>query len=339
MTISTASPPKRKLRTFSGIKPSGDAHLGNYLGAIKRWVDGQDTFDNIYCAVDLHAMTEPYDPNDLRRRRRELFATLFAAGLDPEKSIVFVQSHVSAHAELCWILNCNTPLGWLERMTQFKDKSQKQNERERVSAGLLDYPILMAADILLYDANVVPVGEDQKQHVELTRDIAKRFNTMYGEVFTIPEPLIQESGARIMGLDDPERKMSKSDDAPNRAIFLMDEPATIRRKISRAKTDSIGDIRFDSTRAGLFNLLNIYQLITGQSIAAIESRYEGKGYGDLKRDLGDLIVDQLSPIQRRYGELTTDAAELDRLIARGAERARAIATPVLDRVKKAAGLA
>jgi len=328
-----------KLRTFSGIQPSGALHLGNYLGAVKRWVDMQDQFDNIYCVVDLHAMTLPFDADALRERQRGMFAALFAAGLDAERSIVFVQSHVPAHAELAWILNCVTPLGWLERMTQFKDKSQRQGDRERISAGLLDYPVLMAADILLYDANVVPVGEDQKQHVELCRDIAQRFNHLFGETFVVPEPLIQAEGARIMGLDDPTRKMSKSDDAPNRTLYLDDSPDVLRRKVGRATTDSQREIRFDPSRPGIFNLLTIYQLLSGETPAAIEARYEGKGYRDFKRDLGELVVESFAPFQRRYQELLAEPEQLDALMARGAERARAIADPVLARVKKAVGLA
>jgi len=328
-----------KKRTFSGIKPTGDPHLGNYLGAMKRWADEQDRFDNIYCVVDLHGMTEPYDPPELRKYTRGMFASLLAVGLDPEKSILFVQSHVTAHAELCWILNCVTPMGWLERMTQFKDKSQKQGDRERISTGLFDYPVLMAADIVLYDAQVVPVGEDQKQHVELCRDVAQRFNRLFGETLIVPEPLIQEEGARIMALDDPTAKMSKSDDAPNRSIFLIDEPDVIRRKISRATTDSSREIRFDPSRPGIYNLLTIYRLLSGEEPATIEARYEGKGYGELKRDLAELVVEKLAPIRERYTELMADPDQLDALMARGADRARAIADPVLARVKRAVGLA
>jgi tryptophanyl-tRNA synthetase len=326
-------------RTFSGIKPTGDPHLGNYLGAMKRWADEQDQFDNIYCVVDLHGMTEPYKPDELRHLTRGMFASLLAVGLDPERCILFVQSHVPAHAELCWILNCVTPIGWLERMTQFKDKSQKQSDRERISTGLLDYPVLMAADIVLYDAHLVPVGDDQKQHVELSRDIARRFNNLFGETLVVPEPVIQAEGARIMGLDDPTKKMSKSDDAPNRSVYLIDEPDVIRRKIARATTDSQREIRFDPNRPGIFNLLTIYRLLSGEAPAAIEARYEGKGYGDFKRDLGELVVEKVAPIRERYSELMADTAQLDALMARGAERAHAIAHPVLARVKKAAGLA
>jgi tryptophanyl-tRNA synthetase len=327
-----------KQRTFSGIKPTGIAHLGNYLGALKRWADEQDRYDNIYCVVDLHGMTEPFDPAELRRDTRGMFATLLAVGLDPERCTLFVQSHVPAHAELAWILNCVTPIGWLEKMTQYKDKSAKQRDRERISTGLLDYPVLMAADIILYDANIVPVGEDQKQHVELSRNIAQRFNRLFGETFVVPTPTIPEAGARIMGLDDPTAKMSKSDDAPNRSIFITDEDDAIRRKISRATTDSQREIRFDADRPGIFNLLTIYQLLSGESRQVIEARYEAKGYGDFKRDLGDLVVGSVAPIRSRVRELTEQPEELDRLMARGAERAQAIAGPVLGRVKRAVGL-
>jgi tryptophanyl-tRNA synthetase len=327
-----------KARTFSGIQPTGDPHIGNYLGAMKRWADEQDRFDNIYCVVDLHSMTVPFDPAILRERTRGMFASLLAAGLDPERCILFVQSHVPAHAELSWILNCTTPLGWLERMTQFKDKAQRQADRERISAGLLDYPVLMAADIVLYDANVVPVGDDQKQHVELCRDIAQRFNRIFGETLVVPEPKIQEVGARIMALDDPTRKMSKSDDAPNRLIYMTDQPDVIRRKVSRATTDSEREIRFDPGRPGIYNLLTIYKLLSEETIETIEARYEGKGYGDFKRDLGDLVVEKVAPFRQRHAELMAEPEQLDRLMARGAERASSIAGPVLARVKRAVGL-
>jgi tryptophanyl-tRNA synthetase len=327
-----------KARTFSGIKPSGDIHLGNYLGAVKRWVDDQDKYDNIYCVVDLHAMTGPFEPDQLRRRQRELFTILFAAGLDSERSIVFIQSHVRAHTELCWILNCVTPLGWLERMTQYKDAVARLREQDSISTGLLDYPVLMTGDIILYDARYVPVGEDQKQHVELARNIAERFNRLFGETFVVPEPVIQKEGARIMGLDDPTAKMSKSDQFPNRAIALLDDPDTIRRKIRGATTDSLREIRFDPSRPGVYNLLTIHHVLSGEPVSRIEARYEGKGYGDLKRDLGDLVVESLRPVQERYRALSADPAQVDALIERGAERARAIAEPVLERAKRAVGL-
>src|SRR5919202_891876 len=277
----TATKPTRP-RVLSGVQPSGNLHLGNYLGAIKRWVDYQEQFDNFFCIVDLHAITVPQDPEDLRRQTRELAAFYLAAGIDPAKSTVFVQSHVPAHTELAWILNCVTPMGWLERMTQFKDKSAKEGDnKERISTGLFDYPVLMAADILLYKATHVPVGEDQKQHVELTRDIAERFNRLYGDTFVIPEPMIAETGARIMSLDDPTNKMSKSDESPGSRIGIYDSPDTIRRNIMRATTDSLRDIRFDPNRPGVTNLLTIYEVLSAQSPLQIEAHFEGKGYGDL----------------------------------------------------------
>jgi tryptophanyl-tRNA synthetase len=327
-----------KLRTFSGIKPTGEIHLGNYLGAVKRWVDDQDRFDNVYCVVDLHAMTVPFDRDELRRMRRELFTILLAAGLDTERSIVFMQADVRAHAELCWLLNCITPIGWLERMTQYKDRVQKLRPGESVSTGLLDYPVLMAGDILLYDAQVVPVGDDQKQHVELARNIAERFNHLFGETFVAPEPLIQPEGARIMGLDDPTVKMSKSDEAPNRTIYLLDEPETIRRKIARATTDSQRDVRFDPRRPGIYNLLTIHQILSGEVPSELERRYEGKGYGDFKRDLAEVVVAALEPIRRRFDELSADPGFVDGKIAEGAARAAAIAEPKLAQVKRAVGL-
>jgi tryptophanyl-tRNA synthetase len=326
-------------RVLSGIQPSGNLHPGNYLGAVKRWVERQDEFDNYFCIVDLHAITVPQEPAALRRNIRELAAFYLAAGIDPERSTVFVQSHVPAHAELGWILNCLTPMGWLERMTQFKDKAAREgNNRERISTGLFDYPVLMAADIVLYDANYVPVGDDQRQHVELTRDIAERFNRLYGETLVVPEPLIAETGARIMGLVDPTDKMSKSDDTPGQRIGIYDSPETIRRNIMRATTDSGREIRFDPSRPGVYNLLGIYEVLSGESRAAIEAHFEGKGYGDLKRELADLVIESLAPIQERARQLA-DSAELDDLLKAGAERAALVADATLLRVKQKMGLA
>jgi tryptophanyl-tRNA synthetase len=326
-------------RTFSGIKPSGEPHLGNYLGAVKRWVEDQDRFENFFCVVDLHAITVPQDPAALRRRAREMAAFLVAAGISAEKSTLFVQSHVPAHAELGWILNCVTPMGWLERMTQFKDKAAKEGgNRERISTGLFDYPVLMAADILLYQARYVPVGDDQRQHVELTRDIAERFNRLYGETFVVPEAVIAETGARIMGLEDPTEKMSKSDDLPGQAIGIFDDPAVIRRNIMRATTDSLREIRFDPSRPGIYNLLTIYEVLSGESRAGIEARYAGKGYSDLKKELADLVLDTLTPMQARCQALLT-TGEIDALLKRGAEQAAPIANETLRHVKYAMGLA
>jgi tryptophanyl-tRNA synthetase len=327
-----------KPRVLSGVKPSGSPHLGNYIGAIRRWVENQDRFDNFFCIVDLHAITEPQDPADLRRYTREVAAFYLGAGLDPQKCTIFIQSHVPAHAELGWILNCVTPMGWLERMTQFKDRSAKVGgNKERISVGLFDYPVLMAADILLYQARYVPVGEDQKQHVELTRDIAERFNRLYGETFVVPEPMIAETGARIMGLADPTKKMSKSEDEPGQAIGIYDDPDTIRRNIMRATTDSLRDIRFDPSRPGINNLLTIYEVLSGQSRPEIEAHFAGKGYGDLKRELADLVIETLAPIQRRCRELM-DSPELDALLRQGASRAAAVANETLRHVKYAVGL-
>ncbi|HEU5315120.1 MAG TPA: tryptophan--tRNA ligase [Chloroflexota bacterium] len=322
---------------LSGIQPSGNLHLGNYLGAIKRWVERQEEFENFFCIVDLHAITVPQDPAELRKHTRELAAIYLAAGLDPQKATIFVQSQVPAHAELGWILNCVTPMGWLERMTQFKDKSAKEGDnRERISAGLFDYPVLMAADILLYRATHVPVGDDQKQHVELTRDVAERFNRLYGDTFVVPEPMIPPTGARIMSLESPSDKMSKSDPSPGSRINLLDAPDAIRKNIMRATTDSQRDIVFDPTRAGLYNLLTIYEVLSGESRPAIEARYAGKGYGDLKRDLADLVIASLEPIQRRASELLS-SGELEEILTRGAERAAGVAAETLASVKRAMG--
>jgi tryptophanyl-tRNA synthetase len=325
-----------KKRVFSGIQPTGNIHIGNYLGAIRQWVAAQAEFDDIFCIVDLHAITVPQDPHALKSKIRELAGLLFAAGLDPQLSALFIQSHVSAHAELAWILNCFTPMGWLQRMTQFKEKSRQQTEP--VNVGLFDYPALMAADILLYATDFVLVGEDQKQHVELTRDIAQRFNSIYGETFKLPEPVIPPVGARIMGLDDPTKKMSKSEAGPGHAISLLDSSEDIRSKIMAAKTDSLREIRFDESRPGVYNLLVIYELFTGLSRPAIEARFEGKGYADLKRELAEVIIEGLRPLQTRYRELTTDPTYLDSLLTEGADKVRPIAERVLTAVKDRVGL-
>jgi tryptophanyl-tRNA synthetase len=331
-------PTTKRLKTFSGVKPSGGLHLGNYLGAIKRWVDDQYVYENVFCIVDLHAITVPQDPVALRQQTREVAAFYIAAGLDPARTIVFVQGHVSAHAELGWVLNCITPMGWLERMTQFKDKAAREGDnRERISTGLFDYPVLMASDILLYDANLVPVGDDQKQHVELTRDIAERVNRLYGDILVVPKPLIAETGARIMGLADPSKKMSKSDNLPGQAIGIFDKPEDIRKAIMRATTDSERTIVFDTNRPGLYNLLTIYQVLSGETREQIETRFEGKGYGDLKRTLADAVLDTLSPIQARCNSLL-NSSDLDDLLRDGADRARVIADRTFNRVCTAMGL-
>ena len=326
-------------RVFSGIQPSGYVHLGNYLGAIKGWVDRQEEKDNFFCVVDLHAITLPQEPEELRRQTRELAAILFATGLDPAKSTLFIQSHVTAHAEATWILNCVTPVGWLERMTQYKDKSAGQ---ESVSTGLLDYPVLMAADIVMYDAHEVPVGDDQKQHVELARDIAQRFNHLYGDTFVVPEPVIPETGARVMGLNDPKVKMSKTyAHIRGHAVRMLDQPKEIERSIMRAVTDSGNEVRFsdDPDKAGVNNLLGIYKAITGKGDRGVESDFaDARGYGDLKRRVAEVVIEVLTPIRQRYETLMADVAELDRLLARGAERARAVSEPKLLEVKRRVGL-
>ena len=328
-----------KNTVFSGVQPSGDPQLGNYLGAFKGWVERQEEKDNYFCVVDLHALTVTPDPIELRKQTRELAAILFACGIDPDKSTLFVQSHVSSHAESCWLLNCVTPIGWLERMTQFKDKSKGQ---ERVSTGLLDYPVLMAGDNLLYDAQEVPVGEDQKQHVELARDIAERFNRIYGDTFIIPEPVIPEIGGRVMGLNDPNVKMSKSySHIRGHAIRMLDDPKEIERSFMRAGTDSSNEIRFsdDPDRAGVNNLLGIYKVITGKPEESVERDfYDARGYGDLKKAVAEVVIEELSPIREKYHQLINDVEELDRLLSIGAEQARAISDQKLRLMKEKMGL-
>jgi tryptophanyl-tRNA synthetase len=321
---------------FSGIQASGSLHLGNYLGAIRNWVSMQEQYDNYFCVVDLHTITVPQDPEVLRANIREVSGLLFAAGLDEEKSVVFIQSHVRAHAELAWLLNCLTPMGWLHRMTQFKEKSEKQ--KDEVSIGLFDYPVLQAADILLYDTHLVPVGEDQKQHVELCRDIAQRFNYRYGEVFTLPDAFIPKVGGRVMGLSNPEKKMSKSEEKRDDSIFLLDSPDQIRSKFKRATTDSLREIRFDENRAGITNLLTLYQLMTEKDRDEIEAYFEGKSYKDLKEELAEVVIENLHPLQQRYSDLTGESGYLDQMLRKGAERADAQAEKKLKEVYKRIGL-
>ncbi len=327
---------ERKKRVFSGIQPSGDMHIGNYLGAVKNWVAMASEYDCIYCVVDLHAITVYQNPKILRKKSREAAALIMAAGVDPEKSTVFIQSHIHAHAELTWLLNCLAPIGWMQRMTQFKEKFEKQ--REKVSVGLFGYPVLMAADILLYDTDLVPVGEDQKQHLEFTRDIAQRFNSKYGETFVIPEPSIPTVGARIMGLENPERKMSKSEGGEGNTINLLDSPNKIRKKIKRATTDSLREITFDENRPGIYNLLVLYELFTGEKREDIEARFEGKGYADFKAELAEVVVEGLRPLQDRYEALIEDAAYLDTLLSKGADRIRPTAERVLAKAKQRMGV-
>jgi tryptophanyl-tRNA synthetase len=326
-----------KKRVLSGIQPTGSLHLGNYLGAIKHWVEGQDAKENYICIVDLHAVTVYQDPQELRQNTRGLAAFLIACGIDPERSTLFVQSHVRAHAEACWLLTCVTPLGWLERMTQFKDKSARQ---ETVSAGLMTYPVLQAVDILLYDPDEVPVGEDQKQHVELTRDIAQRFNSLYGETFKLPQPMIPEVAARVMGLDDPTAKMSKSSTHAGHAVRLDDEDAQIVKAFKRSVTDSGREISFsdDPERAGVNNLLEIYRAISGKTREDVLADFAAaRGYGDLKLAVAAVVVELLAPIRQRYRELIEDPAELDRLMARGADRASQRAEVKLALIKERMG--
>jgi tryptophanyl-tRNA synthetase len=329
--------PERRPRVFSGIQPSGTLHLGNYLGAVKNWVAMQETHDCVYCAVDLHAITVRQVRAELRHNTIDLVNLFLASGVDPERSIVFVQSHVPAHTELMWILNTITYMGELRRMTQFKDKTAGQ-EGEGVGVALFDYPVLQAADILLYQADAVPIGEDQKQHVELTRDVAERFNNAFGKAFVVPEPIIKQGGARVMGLDDPTRKMSKSAGSENSYIAVMDAPDVIRRKIRRAVTDSGTEVRGGADKPALTNLLDIYSALAGDPVDEIVRRYEGKGYADLKADLGEVVVSALTPIQGRIRELEADKSYTLEVLRTGAERAEAIAARTLAKVRERVGL-
>jgi len=326
----------RKSVVLSGIQPSGRLTLGNYLGALKNWVTLNERFDCYYMLVDLHAITVRQDPAVLRERCYEFLALYIACGLDPAKNTLFVQSHVPAHARLSWILNCYTQMGELNRMTQFKDKSAKH--ADNINAGLFDYPVLMAADILLYQAKQVPVGDDQKQHLELTRDVALRFNNLYGPVFTVPEPMIPPVGARIMGLQEPTRKMSKSDDAETNAVYLLDEPDVIVRKIKRAVTDTGNEIRFDiAGKPGVSNLMAILSATTGESFETIVERYDGQGYGKFKQACADAVVDCLKPVQEKYRAVRDDIDGLRRVLRAGAEVASAQADATLLRVHETLG--
>ena len=322
-----------KKRIFSGIQPSGNLHLGNYLGALKNWVLLSEKYDCFYCIVDMHAITVRQTPVELRRRTLEMAALFIASGIDPEKNTIFVQSHVPAHAELGWILNCNAYMGELSRMTQFKEKSSKQGDN--IGVGLFTYPVLMASDILLYQADLVPVGSDQKQHLELTRDLAERFNGVYGETFVIPEPYIPKAGARIMSLSDPTSKMSKSGDS---TIAMLDEPALIRKKVRRAVTDLDSSVRFDpEDKPGISNLMNIYASITGKNYESIESEFEGKGYGMFKDAVADVIISELEPIQARVGELLSEKEYLQTVLSKGAEKAAYTARKTLSKVYRKVG--
>ena len=324
--------------SFSGIQPSGNLHLGNYMGALRHWPTFQDEYDCVYCVVDEHAITVRQDPAALRRHTLELFAQLIACGIDPNRSIIFIQSHVPAHAELGWVLDCFTMFGELSRMTQFKDKSAKH--ADNINAGLFTYPSLMAADILLYQTDIVPVGEDQRQHVELARDIAQRFNGVYGDVFTMPEAMIPKFGARVMSLNQPNSKMSKS--MPEGCVFVMEKPDDIMRKFKRAITDSdtVNCVRYDrEAKPGVATLMDIYSACTGKSFEAIEQEFEGKGYGVFKPAVGEAVVEMLRPVREETERLMKDKGELERLYRQGAERAAAVAGRTLAKVHKKLGFA
>jgi len=325
-------------RVLSGIQPTADSfHLGNYLGALRQWVALQDTYDAFYCVVDLHAITVPVDPVLLRRRTRIAAAQLFGAGLDPDRCTVFVQSHVPEHAELEWVLGCLTGFGEASRMVQFKDKSARAGA-EAASVGLFTYPILQAADILLYQTDQVPVGEDQRQHLELTRDLAQRFNHRFGPTFAIPRPYILPEVAKITDLDNPTAKMGKSTSSPQGIVDVLEDPASIRRKIGRAVTDSGSEIRADEqAKPGVTNLLRIYSALTGQTVASLEQRYAGAGYGTLKKDLAEVVVNAFAPIRERTEKMLADEAQLDRLLAHGAARARKVAGPTMATVRDRMG--
>ncbi|EMG85227.1 tryptophan--tRNA ligase [Helicobacter pylori] len=324
----------QKKRVFSGIQPTGQIHLGNYLGAIKHWVELQDEYENLFCIVNSHAITLPIEPIFLKSQTYELVKLLLACGISPKRSGLFIQSEVDEHPALAWLLNCQVSMGEMQRMTQFKDKSLKNPKS--VNVGLFNYPILMASDILLYQSDLVPVGEDQKQHLELTRNVAEKFNRDFGNCFKVPEPLIAKVGARVMGLDDPKVKMSKSHKGANHAIFLLDEPDVIVKKIKKAATDSMGVIEFDETREGIFNLLNIYMLLSDESPEKIEERFKNKGYGDFKKELAEVVIQSLKPIQERYKEISDD--EVKAVLNCGAEKAKPLARATYQKAKELMGL-
>src|SRR5438552_1785633 len=320
-----------KERVLSGMQPTGNLHIGNYLGALKNWVKIQYDYECIFCIVDLHAVTVPQDPKELRAKIAEIAALYLAAGIDPKQSSVMVQSAVPAHAELAWMLTCVTPVGWLERMTQFKAKSAAQ---ESIGDGLLQYPVLMAADILLYQAAIVPVGEDQSQHLELTRDIAQRFNSLYGDTFTVPATSLPTVGARVMGLDDPTVKMSKSAAGAGHAVALLDPPAVIRKKILRATTDSNPAVDFEAAGPGVANLLTIYQAFSGWDQERLREHFTGVRYGDLKKQVAEIVIANLEPFQQRYREIVSDPAYLEAVLRKGAERVTPIANSTVELVKQ-----
>ncbi|MEE1250340.1 MAG: tryptophan--tRNA ligase [Lachnospiraceae bacterium] len=321
---------------YSGMQATGTLTLGNYLGALKNWVSISDEYECFYGVMDLHSITIRQEPANFRKNARNLYALYVAAGLDPEKNCLYYQSHVSAHAELGWILDCFTYMGELNRMTQFKDKAAKH--ADNINAGLYTYPVLMAADILLYQADLVPVGVDQKQHLEICRDIAERFNNLYGEVFTIPEAYIPEAGAKIMSLQEPERKMSKSDENENATVRLLDDTDTIIRKFKRAVTDSGSEVRFSEDKPGVSNLMTIYGCITGKSMEEIEKEFDGKGYGDFKLAVGECVADELKPLQERYYALLEDKTYIEKCIKENDEKAQYFANKTLRKVQKKVGL-
>jgi tryptophanyl-tRNA synthetase len=323
-------------RVFSGVKPTGEVHLGNYIGAFRHFVADQDEHDCIFCIVDLHAITTPQDPGELRKASERLAAIYLAVGIDPAKAILFVQSHVHEHAELAWVLSSVTSLGELRRMTQFKDKAAKSGEGS-LSSGFFSYPVLMAADILLYNADRVPVGDDQRQHLELTRDIAQRFNSRYGETFVVPEPAIAKVGARVMDLQNPQAKMSKSEESPQGTIDVLDPPDVIRKKVKVAVTDSGRDIVAREDKPAIFNLLSIYSVASGKDIADLEKEYEGKGYGDLKAGLTEALIAYLEPVQQRYKKYEDDPGEVARILEAGAEKAQTVAAKTLATVYERVG--
>ena len=323
-------------RVFSGIQPDGELHLGNYLGAVRHWVALQERYSSFFCIVDLHAMTLPWDPADLSATTLRTGALLLACGVDPDRSIVFVQSQVAEHAELAWVLSCVARMGELRRMVQFKEKSK--GETESVGVGLFTYPVLQAADVLLYQAHGVPVGEDQRQHIELMRDLAVRFNSRFGDTFTVPQPLISPAGARIMSLDEPTQKMSKSVPRPGSKILLIDSPDTIMKKVRSAVTDSGREVVAGEDKPALTNLLTIFSVVDGTDVAGIERRFDGSGYGDFKAALAESLIDRLAPIRDRYADLMADPGEIRRLLATGARRAAEVAGPTMDDVRARAGL-
>jgi len=338
MVLPAPNPFGKKI-VFSGVRPTGSLHIGNYTGALSVWVENQETYFNIFCVVDLHGIVVPeeVEPASLRKKSREVAALYMACGIDPERSVIFIQSHIHEHAELAWILNCVMPVGWLERMTQYKSKSGRAGS---VSAGLLDYPVLQAADILLHRTDYVPVGEDQRQHVELTRDIAQRFNNLFGDVLSVPEVMVRERGSRIMALDDPESKMSKSvaQKKSGHAIGLLDPPEAIRKAIASAVTDPGRETRFGHASGGVLNLLNLYGALTGEGREEIEEKFEGKGYSFLKSAVTDVVLSAVRPIQDNFNRIMEDPAYVDSVLEAGADKVRPVAREVLREVKEAIGL-